>query len=40
MLNIPQMARIHGAISAFGFAACGLLGWALEDRESHSIGGF
>ncbi len=32
-LSIPTMIRTHGAANAFGFATCGLAGWALK-RES------
>jgi hypothetical protein len=37
-LTVPQMARLHGAINALGFALCGLLGWALETRGSPLLG--
>lgn len=30
MLPIPQMARTHGILNAFGFCMAGLLGWILE----------
>lgn len=26
-LSIPDMARLHGSLNAFGFTLCGLLGW-------------
>lgn len=39
MLNIPQMARLHGTINAVGFSICGLLGWALEQRAPNTVGG-
>jgi hypothetical protein len=27
-IDIPTMIRTHGAANAFGFATCGLIGWA------------
>ena len=33
-LLIPRMARLHGTTNAFGFAFCGLLGWALAHRAT------
>jgi hypothetical protein len=30
ILPIPQMARTHGLLNAFGFCMCGLLGWLVE----------
>lgn len=37
-LLIPQMARLHGTLNAFGFALCGLLGclWILPDSAGRS----
>jgi hypothetical protein len=29
-LEIPTMVRTHGAFNAFGFAACGIVGWRLD----------
>jgi hypothetical protein len=29
-LSIPDMARIHGTLNAFGFVTCGLIGWRLQ----------
>jgi hypothetical protein len=29
-LSIPDMARVHGTINAFGFVGCGLTGWRLS----------
>jgi hypothetical protein len=29
-LSIPAMAEIHGTLNAFGFVACGLIGWRLR----------
>lgn len=29
MLNIPQMARVHGTVNAIGFVFCGVLGWTV-----------
>jgi hypothetical protein len=29
-LSIPTMIRSHGAANAFGFATCGLAGWAVR----------
>jgi len=29
IIDIPQMAMTHGLINAFGFALCGLVGWAI-----------
>jgi YndJ-like protein len=37
IVNIPQMARWHGAVNAVGFALCGLLGWNLE-RTGKAVG--
>jgi hypothetical protein len=35
VLTIPQMARTHGILNAFGFCLLGLLGWLVESsRES------
>ena len=31
-LTIPQMARTHGILNAFGFCLLGLLGWLVENR--------
>ena len=31
-LSIPDMARIHGTINAFGFVTCGLAGWRLRSE--------
>ncbi len=28
-LSIPDMARVHGTLNAFGFVTCGLVGWRL-----------
>jgi hypothetical protein len=28
-ISIPQMARTHGILNAFGFSLCGLSGWNL-----------
>jgi hypothetical protein len=30
VLTIPQMARTHGILNAFGFCLLGLLGWLVE----------
>jgi ATP/ADP translocase len=30
VLTIPQMARTHGILNAFGFCLLGLLGWLIE----------
>jgi len=32
-VSIPQMARTHGILNAFGFSLCGLLGWNLAAQE-------
>jgi hypothetical protein len=32
MLNIPQMAQVHGTINAIGFVFCGVFGWTLHVR--------
>jgi hypothetical protein len=32
MLNIPQMAQVHGTINAVGFVFCGVFGWTLHVR--------
>ncbi|MGI8918499.1 MAG: YndJ family protein [Pyrinomonadaceae bacterium] len=34
IIDIPQMAMTHGLITAFGFALCGLVAWALIHRRS------
>lgn len=31
-ISIPQMARTHGLLNAFGFSLCGLIGWTLVQR--------
>lgn len=31
-LSIPDMANIHGAMNAFGFVVCGLIGWRLDSN--------
>ena len=31
-VSIPQMARTHGILNAFGFSLCGLLGWTLSEH--------
>jgi hypothetical protein len=33
IVDIPQMAMTHGVINAFGFALCGLLGWAILEAK-------
>jgi hypothetical protein len=33
IVDIPQMAMTHGVINAFGFALCGLLGWAIVEAK-------
>jgi hypothetical protein len=35
-LTIPQMARTHGLLNAFGFCMTGLLGWLIEIRGQGS----
>jgi hypothetical protein len=35
-LTIPQMARTHGLLNAFGFCLSGLLGWLIEIRGQGS----
>ena len=34
LISIPQMARTHGVINAFGFTLCGLLGWRLVAKPA------
>jgi hypothetical protein len=34
IINIPQMARIHGLANALGFALCGLAGWQMVEVTS------
>jgi hypothetical protein len=34
IIDIPQMAKTHGLINAFGFAVCGLVAWALIMNSS------
>ncbi len=34
VLTIPQMARTHGLLNAFGFCLVGLLGWLIEGSEA------
>src|SRR6185312_2576900 len=29
IIDIPQMALVHGMVNAFGFALCGLLAWSI-----------
>jgi hypothetical protein len=36
-LEIPTMIRTHGAANAFGFATCGLLGWAAKVAGTHRV---
>jgi hypothetical protein len=36
-MSIPQMARTHGILNAFGFSLCGLLGWSLAARETVQV---
>jgi len=35
-LTIPQMARTHGILNAFGFCLAGLLGWLVENSARRS----
>lgn len=34
IIDIPQMAKTHGLINAFGFALCGLVAWTLVQGRS------
>lgn len=34
IVDIPQMAKTHGVINAFGFAFCGLVAWVLVVKQS------
>ncbi|HKS82760.1 MAG TPA: YndJ family protein [Candidatus Acidoferrales bacterium] len=36
-VGIERMAQIHGAINAFGFAFCGLTGWAMAARAKREV---
>ncbi len=40
-IAIPQMARTHGVLNAFGFTLCGLLGWLLAypNHQQRASGG-
>ena len=31
-ISIPQMARTHGVLNAFGYSLCGVIGWILVQR--------
>lgn len=33
-ITIPRMVQIHGLTNAFGFVACGLLGWLVAERTA------
>jgi hypothetical protein len=33
IINIPQMALIHGTANALGFSLCGMIAWSLVQRE-------
>lgn len=33
IIDIPQMAQLHGLINAFGFTLCGLLAWSILRSE-------
>ncbi|MGI8733847.1 MAG: YndJ family protein [Pyrinomonadaceae bacterium] len=37
IIDIPQMAKTHGIANAFGFALCGLVGWALIVERSEPL---
>ncbi|MCE7980584.1 MAG: hypothetical protein DYG89_05280 [Caldilinea sp. CFX5] len=34
LITIPRMVQLHGLTNAFGFVACGLLGWLLVERTA------
>lgn len=36
-LTIPEMARTHGLLNAFGFCLAGLLGWLIETAPGHLL---
>lgn len=38
-LTIPQMARTHGILNAFGFCLVGLLGWLVENSGRSRVAG-
>jgi len=33
-ITIPRMVQLHGLTNAFGFVACGLVGWLVEGRAA------
>lgn len=35
-IDLERMVRRHGFANAHGFATCGLLAWAIEDRVDQS----
>lgn len=37
IVDIPQMAKTHGVINAFGFALCGLVAWVLVVNSQQGI---
>jgi len=34
LITIPRMVQIHGLTNAFGFVACGLVGWLVAERTA------
>ena len=34
LITIPRMVQLHGLTNAFGFVACGLIGWLLAERTA------
>lgn len=34
LITIPRMVQLHGLTNAFGFVACGLLGWLVAERTA------
>lgn len=36
-LSVPQMAQFHGWANSLGFAACGMVAWAIEQRNTGPI---
>jgi hypothetical protein len=34
LITIPRMVQFHGLTNAFGFVACGLIGWLVAERTA------
>lgn len=35
-ITIPRMVQLHGLTNAFGFVACGLIGWLVTERTAET----